>query len=394
MKGAFVPVLLAVLALTASRSRLSRRKKAPPCRRRSSKSIPTGRSRCRITGCRAPPSACPSMPRITSGSSIGRRPLKTTSRPPISRSAIPAETTKHSQSLRRLSAPADADRRVLQGRAPGAGIRSGGKSGESWGGPGAGLRMAGEQPRHHGRSQRQCLDWRQRQHGHADPEVRQEGKFLLQLGNQGKHNGSNDLENFWRPAKIYEDVAANDVYIADGYGNRRVIVIDGETGKYKRHWGAYGNKPERRTVPAYNPAEPPSKQFNTVHCADRLEGRLRVCLRPRERSRAGVSQGRHVREGSLLRQEHASVRLGLGHDVFARPAADLHLHGQRRGREDLHRVCEHARSPDLASAMADGSPGSSSASITWIPIRRATSTPPKPTPARAFSASSTRAWGR
>jgi len=70
------------------------------------------------------------------------------------------------------------------------------------------------------------------------------GKFLLQLGHQGKHNGSNDLENFWRPAKIVEDPTANEVYIADGYGNRRIIVLDRDTGKYKRHWGAYGKKPD------------------------------------------------------------------------------------------------------------------------------------------------------
>ncbi len=70
------------------------------------------------------------------------------------------------------------------------------------------------------------------------------GKFIFQVGKQGTHNGSNDLLNFWRPAKIFEDPAANEVYIADGYGNRRVVVLDRDTGKYKRHWGAYGNKPD------------------------------------------------------------------------------------------------------------------------------------------------------
>ena len=91
---------------------------------------------------------------------------------------------------------------------------------------------------------------------------------LLQIGHQGKHNGSNDLENFWRPAKIYEDPSANEVYIADGYGNRRVIVLDRETGKYKRHWGAYGNKPEDEKVPNYDPAagvpKRLSKKFTTT----------------------------------------------------------------------------------------------------------------------------------
>ena len=35
----------------------------------------------------------------------------------------------------------------------------------------------------------------------------------------------------------------NELFVADGYGNRRVIVFDATTGAYKRHWGAYGNKP-------------------------------------------------------------------------------------------------------------------------------------------------------
>ena len=48
----------------------------------------------------------------------------------------------------------------------------------------------------------------------------------MQLGTYGVHRGSNDLENFWRPARVTEDAGANEVYIADGYGNRRVIVLD------------------------------------------------------------------------------------------------------------------------------------------------------------------------
>ena len=59
------------------------------------------------------------------------------------------------------------------------------------------------------------------------------GKFLLQIGKHGVHNGSNDIENLWQPTKIWEDVSANEVYVGDGYGNRRVIVFDSDTGKYK-----------------------------------------------------------------------------------------------------------------------------------------------------------------
>ena len=70
----------------------------------------------------------------------------------------------------------------------------------------------------------------------------------------GVHNGSNDPANFWEPTKIFEVPADNEVYISDGYGNRRVIVFDEDTGKFKRLWGAYGNKPTDDKTPPYDPA--------------------------------------------------------------------------------------------------------------------------------------------
>jgi DNA-binding beta-propeller fold protein YncE len=123
------------------------------------------------------------------------------------------------------------------------------------------------------------------------------GKFILQIGKQGTHNGSNDLVNFWRPAKIFEDPTANEVYIADGYGNRRVVVLDRDTGKYKRHWGAYGNKPDDVQVPAYTPAAPVSKHFNTVHCANVSKDRLvYVCDRVNDRVQVFRPDGTYVKE--------------------------------------------------------------------------------------------------
>ena len=128
------------------------------------------------------------------------------------------------------------------------------------------------------------------------------GKFLLQLGHQGKHNGSNDVENFWRPAKIYEDPGAGEMYIADGYGNRRVIVVDRETGKYKRHWGAFGQKPSDEKLPAYTPALPESKQFNTVHCADvSKDGFVYVCDRVNDRVQVFRKDGTFVKQAQFDR---------------------------------------------------------------------------------------------
>jgi len=126
------------------------------------------------------------------------------------------------------------------------------------------------------------------------------GAFLLQIGKHGVHNGSNDTENFWQPTKIWEDVAANEVYIGDGYGNRRVIVLDADTGKYKRHWGAYGNRPSDEKMPPYNPKGTPSKQFNTVHCAIvSNDGLVYVCDRVNDRIQVFRKDGTFVKEAFI-----------------------------------------------------------------------------------------------
>ena len=65
----------------------------------------------------------------------------------------------------------------------------------------------------------------------------QDGKFLMQIGKPGMSKGSNDTENLRLPAKLFIDKKTDELYVADGYGNRRVIVFDASTGKYKRHWG-------------------------------------------------------------------------------------------------------------------------------------------------------------
>jgi DNA-binding beta-propeller fold protein YncE len=70
------------------------------------------------------------------------------------------------------------------------------------------------------------------------------GKFLMQIGHVGKNRGSNDIENLGGPAGLFVYPKTNELFVADGYFNKRVIVFDAETGAYKRHWGAYGKKPD------------------------------------------------------------------------------------------------------------------------------------------------------
>ena len=65
---------------------------------------------------------------------------------------------------------------------------------------------------------------------------------LLRLGTE-ESKSSNDTMNFAGPTGLFVDAKANELYVADGYRNRRVIVFDADTGSYKRHWGAYGKRP-------------------------------------------------------------------------------------------------------------------------------------------------------
>ncbi len=129
------------------------------------------------------------------------------------------------------------------------------------------------------------------------------GKFLMQIGKPGQSKGSNDTENFGRAAKIFVDAKTNEAYIADGYGNRRVVVIDADTGKFKRYWGAYGHKPDDTSLGNYDPSAPPAQQFRTpVHCADLSnDGLLYVCDRPNDRIQVFKADGTFVKEAFIAK---------------------------------------------------------------------------------------------
>jgi DNA-binding beta-propeller fold protein YncE len=151
------------------------------------------------------------------------------------------------------------------------------------------------------------------------------GKFLLQIGKHGVHNGSNDVENLWRAAKIFHEPDANEIYVADGYGNRRVIVFDADTGKYKRHWGAYGAKPDDIKVPDYSPSAPPSKHFNTVHCANvSKDGFVYVCDRVNDRVQVFRKDGTFVKEAFF---EKNTLRSGSVWDMtFSRDPQQTYIY--------------------------------------------------------------------
>jgi hypothetical protein len=131
----------------------------------------------------------------------------------------------------------------------------------------------------------------------------QDGKFLMQVGikKAGLAADSNSTDRFYLVAKVSLDNKANEAYIADGYGNRRVAVIDMDTGKFKRYWGAYGNKPDDAAAAAlgrYSPGQGAQQQFRgPVHCAEPSnDGLIYVCDRTNDRLQVFQKDGKFVRE--------------------------------------------------------------------------------------------------
>ncbi len=136
-----------------------------------------------------------------------------------------------------------------------------------------------------------------------------DGKFVLQIGKPIQGPDSNSTERLGSPADIAVDTAAKEVYAADGYGNRRVVVFDSETGAYKRHWGAYGNRPSDAKTPPYDPASravAAIRQSGALH--PHLQRRPRLRLRPHQQSAADLPQGRHLRVGAFLRAADPAQR--------------------------------------------------------------------------------------
>jgi hypothetical protein len=128
-----------------------------------------------------------------------------------------------------------------------------------------------------------------------------QGQFLMEIGVPGQPPNSNAMDHFGRVAKIAFDVDANEAYFADGYSNRRVAVIDMNSGEIKRYWGAYGNRPDDANIGRYDPDAPLAQQFRTpVHCAEPAnDGLVYVCDRPNDRIQVFNADGTFVKERQI-----------------------------------------------------------------------------------------------
>lgn len=113
-----------------------------------------------------------------------------------------------------------------------------------------------------------------------------EGKFVMQLGHGGHDKTNQNTADFWMPTDAFVYPQTNEVFISDGYGNKRIIVFDADSGKFKRMWGAFGNvpsdspestivaamsgrraptNPNRTLANQFDPNDPGPSQFDTVH---------------------------------------------------------------------------------------------------------------------------------
>jgi hypothetical protein len=173
--------------------------------------------------------------------------------------------------------------------------------------------------------------------GGADSQIlkySKDGKFIMQVGKKGARlrsgdarpriNDANslDMESFGQPTKVIVDPKTNEAYVSDGYVNHRVVVMDADTGQFKRIWGAYGNKPDDTPVlgplnphrgranaaqpadrgAAHDPSAPPQQQFrNPVHCVVLAkDDLLYVCDRQGDRLQVFTRDGKFVKEKLIL----------------------------------------------------------------------------------------------
>ena len=202
----------------------------------------------------------------------------------------------------------------------------------------------------------------------------QDGKFLMQSGHQGKNGGSNDPENFGRVAQIYVDPKTNEAYVADGYGNKRVAVLDADTGKIKRYWGAYGNKPDDTPLAAYKPdgaAGAAVPQPRALRRAVERRSRSTSATGRATACRCSRPTASSSRRSSSPRTRSAPARPGTSRSRKD-PAAALHLHGRRPERARPHHRARRRCRADRRSATAGASRASSTACTASPSIPRAT----------------------
>lgn len=179
-----------------------------------------------------------------------------------------------------------------------------------------------------------------------------DGKFLQQIGVPGRRADSKSMDSFGRVAKVSFDAKANEAYVADGYGNRRVAVLDMTSGAIKRFWGAYGNVPSDSNYGPYRPDAPLIPQFRTpVHCAEpTTDGFVYVCDRVNNRIQVFTKDGKFVKEKQVAPNTMGD---GAVWDIaFSRDAAQKYLY-LADGKNERIYVMDR-QSLEILTAFGDG----------------------------------------
>ena len=181
------------------------------------------------------------------------------------------------------------------------------------------------------------------------------GQHVMTIGEYDQNAGSNDTSLLGGPAGIWVDPETTEVFIADGYRNHRVAVFEGETGKYLRHWGAYGETPDDEyDFGDRDPAGPPPRQFSNVHgltgsrdgmiyVADRRGNRIQVFRQSGEFVAEKIIEPLTRASGSAFvialspdpNQEWLHLADGTNHKVWTLRRGDLEVVGDfgRGGRQ-------------------------------------------------------------
>jgi len=171
-----------------------------------------------------------------------------------------------------------------------------------------------------------------------------DGRFLLQIGRRGASEGSHDTRNVNNAADMYVHPPTNELFVADGYINRRVVVFDADTGEFRRMWGAYGNAPDDEASNAPRYEGPGAEQFNTVHgIRVSNDGLVYVADRRNNRVQVFGIDGTYHREVFV---ERPTRLLGTAFSVaFSPDPEQRHLFLADAGNGRIHILDRHSLEP-------------------------------------------------
>ncbi|MBM62627.1 MAG: hypothetical protein CL484_06720 [Acidobacteria bacterium] len=140
-----------------------------------------------------------------------------------------------------------------------------------------------------------------------------DGEFVMQIGGSGTSEGNTDTNNLKQPAEAAIYPATNEVFVADGYGNRRIIVFDADSGEYKRMWGAFENEPLEASAEQPPPDDVLGpQQFGTVHGIEvSNDGLVYVADRDLNRVQVFSNDGSYQTQAFVNRNANANSVAGL-----------------------------------------------------------------------------------